>query len=92
MEKRRFGRTGHLSTVAIFGAAAFWNITQDNADRVMETVIAAGVNHIDVAPSYGMAEQRIGPWMPRVRDQFFLGCKTMERTKESAWREMNESL
>ena len=92
MEKRRFGRTGHLSTVAIFGAAAFWNITQDDADRVMEQVIAAGVNHIDVAPSYGMAEQRIGPWMPRVRDQFFLGCKTMERTKEGAWREMHESL
>ena len=92
MEKRRFGRTGHLSTVAIFGAAAFWNITQEDADRVMEQVIAAGVNHIDVAPSYGMAEQRIGPWMPRIRDQFFLGCKTMERTKEGAWREMHESL
>lgn len=92
MEKRRFGRTGHLSTVAIFGAAAFWNITQDDADRVIEQVIAAGVNHIDVAPSYGMAEERIGPWMPQIRDQFFLGCKTMERTKEGAWREMHESL
>jgi aryl-alcohol dehydrogenase-like predicted oxidoreductase len=58
MKTRRFGRTGHLSTVAIFGAAAFWNITQDDADRVMEQVIAAGVNHIDIAPSYGMAEIR----------------------------------
>lgn len=92
MQKRRFGRTGHLSTVAIFGGAAFWNITQDDADRVMEQVIAAGVNHIDIAPSYGMAEQRVGPWMPQIRDQFFLGCKTTERTKEGAWREMHESL
>jgi aryl-alcohol dehydrogenase-like predicted oxidoreductase len=92
MEQRRFGRTGHMSTVAIFGAAAFWEISQEDADKVMEQVIAAGVNHIDIAPSYGQAEIRVGPWMPRERNRFFLGCKTMERTKEGAWRELQESL
>lgn len=92
METRRFGRTGHMSTVAIFGAAAFSKITQEDADKVMEMVIAAGVNHIDVAPSYGQAEERIGPWMPRERGRFFLGCKTTERTREGAWKEMQESL
>ncbi len=92
METRRFGRTGHMSTVAIFGGAAFWQVSQEDADKVMETVIAAGINHIDVAPSYGQAEIRIGPWMPRERQRFFLGCKTMERTKEGAWKEMHESL
>ena len=92
MEKRRFGRTGHQSTVAIFGAAAFWEIAQSEADKVMEMVIEAGINHIDVAPSYGQAEMRIGPWMKTERKRFFLGCKTMERTKENAMREMEESL
>ena len=92
MEKRRFGRTGHMSTLAIFGAAAFWEISQAEADRVMEMVIAAGVNHIDVAPSYGQAEERVGPWMPRERERFFLGCKTTERSKESAWNELRQSL
>jgi aryl-alcohol dehydrogenase-like predicted oxidoreductase len=92
MEKRRFGRTGHMSTVAIFGAAAFWEVDQQEADRVMEMVIEAGVNHIDVAPSYGQAEQRIGPWMPRERGRFFLGCKTMERSWKGAWDEMQRSL
>jgi len=92
MEKRRFGRSGHMSTVAIFGAAAFWEIERQDADKVMERVIEAGVNHIDVAPSYGQAEQRIGPWMPRERERFFLGCKTMERTKKGAWGEMQRSL
>ena len=81
-----------MSTVAIFGAAAFWEIEQRDADRVMETVIEAGVNHIDVAPSYGQAEQRIGPWMPRERERFFLGCKTMERSRGGAWEEMQKSL
>lgn len=92
METRRFGRTGHMSTVAVFGAAAFWEISQADADKVMESVIAAGINHIDVAPSYGQAEIRIGPWMPRERGRFFLGCKTGERTKEGAWKEMQASL
>ncbi|HET9911594.1 MAG TPA: aldo/keto reductase [Anaerolineales bacterium] len=92
METRQFGRTGHMSTVAVFGAAAFWEISQEDANQVMESVIAAGINHIDVAPSYGQAEIRIGPWMPRERGRFFLGCKTMERTKEGAWKEMQESL
>ena len=38
MQTRKFGRTGHLSTVAIFGAAAFWEISQTDADKVMEQV------------------------------------------------------
>src|SRR3990172_6189332 len=92
METRRFGRTGHMSTVAIFGGAAFWEISQSDADKVMEMVIEAGINHIDIAPSYGQAEIRVGPWMPRARGRFFLGCKTTERTKDGAWREMQESL
>jgi len=92
METRRFGRTGHMSTIAIFGAAAFWEISQADADKVMEQVIEAGINHIDVAPSYGQAEERVGPWMPRERQRFFLGCKTTERTKAGAWDEMQRSL
>jgi predicted aldo/keto reductase-like oxidoreductase len=81
-----------MSTVAIFGAAAFWEISQAEADRAMEMVIEAGINHVDVAPSYGQAEERISPWMKRERNRFFLGCKTMERTKEGAWNELHESL
>jgi aryl-alcohol dehydrogenase-like predicted oxidoreductase len=92
METRRFGRTGHNSSIAIFGAFAVSQASQAEADGIMEKVIAAGVNHIDVAPSYGHAEQLLGPWMARERERFFLGCKTMERTKEGAAEEMQRSL
>jgi len=91
MEKRTFGRTGHQSTVAIFGAAAFWDITQRLTDTVLNQVLNAGVNHFDVAPSYGVAEERIAPWMPRIRQQIFLGCKTMERSQQGSWAEMQQS-
>ncbi|HEY5157278.1 MAG TPA: aldo/keto reductase [Anaerolineales bacterium] len=92
MKKRRFGRTNHESTLAIFGAAAFYEISQKQADQTMELVIASGINHIDVAPSYGQAEERLGPWMETERNRFFLGCKTMERTKETAHDELRHSL
>lgn len=92
MEKRRLGRTGHLSTVAIFGAAAFWDVDQSEADQIMELVISHGINHIDIAPSYGQAEVRLGPWLSRERDRFFVGCKTMQRSKEGAFMEMRQSL
>lgn len=92
MQKRRFGRSGHMSTVAIFGAAAFYAVTQAQADAAMEQVIAAGVNHIDVAPTYGQAEERLGPWLARERARFFLGCKTTERSKEAAAAELRRSL
>ena len=92
MKKRRFGRTDHMSTVAVFGAVALGRIEQALADQVIQQMINAGVNHIDIAPSYGEAELCLGPWMPRIRENFFLGCKTMERTKAGLTRECHESL
>jgi len=92
METRRFGRSGHLSTVAIFGGVSLLKLTQKEADEAMQKVIDAGINHIDVAPEYGLAQERLGPWMPRMRDRFFLGCKTMERTSQGAADELEDSL
>lgn len=92
METRLFGRSGHFSSVAIFGTAAFWSVDQEEADAAMELIIDYGVNHIDVAPSYGLAEERLAPWIRRMRDHFFLGCKTMERDREGAAAEMQRSL
>ena len=88
-----FGRTGHLSTRTIFGAAAFYNTTQQpEADPVLDILLEFGINHIDTAASYGEAEKRLGPWMPRHRDRFFLATKTEERTKEGARESLHRSL
>jgi aryl-alcohol dehydrogenase-like predicted oxidoreductase len=92
MEKRRLGRTGHMSTVVAFGAAAIGRVEQDVADRAIQTALDYGVNHVDVAPGYGEAELRLQPWMPKIRDRIFLGCKTTQRTKEGAKAELHRSL
>lgn len=87
-----FGQTGHSSTRTIFGAAAFSRVTQEVADRTMELVLERGINHIDVAASYGDAEERLGPWMPRHRADFFLATKTGKRTYAEARAEIHRSL
>ena len=92
MITRRFDRSGHMSTVAIFGAAAFRQVDQDVADATVKLIGEHGLNHIDVAPSYGKAEERLGPWMPNLRERFFLGCKTQERSRDGAAAELRRSL
>lgn len=92
METRRLGRLGHQSSVLIYGAAALAEVGQDVADRSVQEALDAGINHFDVAASYGDAELRLGPWMPRIREQIFLATKTGERGAEGAWREINQSL
>jgi aryl-alcohol dehydrogenase-like predicted oxidoreductase len=87
-----FGRTGHLSTRTLFGAAALGEVTQKEADDTLQVLLEYGVNHIDTAASYGEAELRIGPWMAAHRQDFFLATKTEQRTKPEALEELQRSL
>jgi len=87
-----FGRTGHMSTRAIFGAAALSRVTQAEADRTVELVARHGVNHIDVAASYGEAEVRLAPWLKQHRKDVFLATKTGERGYAAAHDEIRRSL
>jgi predicted aldo/keto reductase-like oxidoreductase len=90
--KKQFGRTGHESTRILFGGAALWTVTQAEADATLDLLIEHGINHIDTAASYGESERRIGPWMKRYRNQFFLATKTEERTRLKARDSLHRSL
>jgi aryl-alcohol dehydrogenase-like predicted oxidoreductase len=92
MEYRRLGRLNHRSSVLLYGAAALASVEQEVADRSIQEALDAGINHFDVAASYGDAELRLGPWMPRIRDRIFLATKTGERSAEAAWSQINASL
>ena len=92
IQRAPFGATGHESSRAIFGAAALGNVTKRDADRVLELVLEHGVNHIDVAASYGDAELRIASWLSRHPDTFFVATKTGERSYPAAREEIRRSL
>jgi aryl-alcohol dehydrogenase-like predicted oxidoreductase len=91
LEKRTLGRTGHQSTVITFGAAGAGRAAQEDTDRAMELLLEHGVNHIDIAPTYGEALERLRPWMAKIRDQVFLGSKTNQyQTRETAWADIRQ--
>lgn len=100
MEVSEFGRTGHHSSRVIFGAAALWNLEwgQQWANDLLDTLTAAGVNHIDTAASYGDSELLLAPWLAqtsqgvRNRDHVFLATKTGERDGPAARAELERSL
>jgi len=92
METRRLGRLEHQSSVLIYGAASLGSVDQDTADASVAEALAAGINHIDTAASYGEAELRLGPMMSDIRDKVFLATKTGLRTEDEAWAQINASL
>lgn len=92
IERIPFGRTGHHSSRTLFGAAALGAMSQDRADAILDVLLEFGVNHIDVAASYGDAELRLAPWLARHRDDFFLATKTGERTYDGAKASIERSL
>jgi len=87
-----FGRTGHQSTRTIFGAAAFWETPQKDIDATMDLILQNGVNHVDVAASYGHSEQGLGDWIRRNGKPFFLATKTDQRTRQAAYDQIRRSL
>lgn len=87
-----FGATGHDSTRAIFGGAALGRVAKAEADRALDTLLAFGINHIDVAASYGDAELRVASWLRRAPDTFFLATKTGERRYREAREQIHRSL
>lgn len=95
-----FGRSGHRSSRIIFGGAALlekgWG--QDWAEALLDTVVDAGINHLDTAASYGDSELMIGPWLAATHDgvtnrsKVFLATKTGERSSQGARAELEASL
>jgi aryl-alcohol dehydrogenase-like predicted oxidoreductase len=90
IERAPFGATGHESSRVIFGAAALARASKADADRTLEVLLEHGINHIDVAASYGDAELRIATWLKQ--HEFFLATKTGQRTYAAAREEIRRSL
>jgi predicted aldo/keto reductase-like oxidoreductase len=92
LECRLAGRTGHYRSVVTLGGIVVMNEDQAVADQVVADALGAGVNAIDVAPSYGDAELKLGHALQGKRDLFFLGVKTGQRDRAGAEEDLRNSL
>lgn len=90
--KRPLGKTGeHLSIIGL-GGIVIMNADQAVANNTVAQAHDAGINYVDVAPSYGDAQQLLGPALKPYRDKFVLACKTGKRDKAGAAAALDESL
>uniref|UniRef100_A0A7J2U658 Aldo/keto reductase n=1 Tax=Ignisphaera aggregans TaxID=334771 RepID=A0A7J2U658_9CREN len=93
MEYRRLGRTGFKVSILTIGGCGPGVCPDSNeAIKAVENAIMEGLNMIDIAPSYGEAEVRLGSLIKKYRDRLVIAEKTLERTYEGAWRELKTTL
>lgn len=92
MEKRALGKTGEKLSMIGFGGIVVDKATPEQAAARVKEAIDAGINYFDVAPSYGNAEEMLGPALEPYRKDVFLACKTTERKRDGARKELEQSL
>ena len=92
IEKRALGKTGEMLSMIGFGGIIVDKATTEQAASRVKEAIDHEINYFDVAPSYGNAEEMLGPALEPYRQDVFLACKTQERKKEGARRELEQSL
>ncbi|HJP32536.1 MAG: aldo/keto reductase [Candidatus Latescibacteria bacterium] len=92
METREYGNTGEQLSIIGFGGIMVSKVSAGEASSLVAEAVDRGVNYFDVAPTYGNAQQILGPALAPYRDDAFLACKTTERTAAGARRELEESL
>ena len=86
------GKTGLNVSAVVFGGIINMDETQAQADDYVARAIDAGVNYFDVAPTYGDAEDRLGPALAPYRKDVFLACKTDQRGAKGAREKLEDSL
>ena len=90
--RRTLGRTGEQLSIIGFGGIVVMNETTGEASNVVAEAVDRGINYFDVAPSYGNAQERLGPALTPYRKNCFLACKTEGRTKDHSREQLEESL
>jgi aryl-alcohol dehydrogenase-like predicted oxidoreductase len=86
------GQTGESLSVVGFGGVLVWDEEPTTAGRLVAQAVDRGINYFDVAPTYGNAQERLGPALKPFRQDVFLACKTIKRSRRTAWDELHESL
>lgn len=92
LTRREYGKTGEQLSLVGFGAIVVMDETPEDARSHVSWAVDQGVNYFDVAPSYGNAEERLGPALAPFRNCVFLCCKTAQRDAGGASKELEASL
>jgi aryl-alcohol dehydrogenase-like predicted oxidoreductase len=90
--KRTLGKTGEKLSMIGFGGIVVMNEDTGAASNIVAEAVDRGINYFDIAPSYGNAQERLGPALAPYRKNVFLACKTEGRTKDDSRKQLEDSL
>lgn len=90
--RRTLGKTGESLSIIGFGGIVVMDEDTSHARNIVAEAVGRGVNYFDIAPSYGNAQERLGPALAPYRKNCFLACKTEGRKKEDSQKQLDESL
>ena len=90
--KRSLGKTGEQLSIIGFGGIVVMDDSTSGSANIVAEAVDRGINYFDVAPSYGNAQERLGPALAPYRNKSFLACKTEGRMKDDSRKQLEESL
>ncbi len=90
--KRALGKTGEKLSIIGFGGIVVMDEDPSAARNIVAEAVDRGINYFDIAPSYGNAQERLGPALAPYRKNCFLACKTEGRLKDDSRKQLEESL
>ncbi|MFP5227754.1 MAG: aldo/keto reductase [Acidobacteriota bacterium] len=90
--RRKLGKTGEELSIIGFGGIVVMNEDPSSSSNIVAEAVDRGINYFDVAPSYGNAQERLGPALAPYRDRVFLACKAEDRTRDGCRAQLENSL
>ena len=90
--RRTLGKTGEKLSIIGFGGIVVMDEDTAAASNIVAEAVDRGINYFDIAPSYGNAQERLGPALEPYRKNVFLACKTEGRMKDDSRKQLEESL
>src|SRR5262245_23824544 len=81
LPRRELGRTGLQVTMLGYGAMELRvaprgrDVTEAQAETILNTVLDAGINYLDTSIDYGLSEERIGRYIANRRSDYYLASK-----------------
>lgn len=96
LPRRLLGRTGREVSVFGLGGVSFKNpVSNGDCEKalgIIERALELGVSFFDTASSYGTSEEYLGQALASRRREVFIASKTDCRTRDAAWRDLEQSL
>lgn len=92
MKDITLGTTGITVPQNAFGALPIQRVSEQEAVALVRRAYDGGMRFFDTARAYSNSEERVGKAFAGMRDKVFIATKTMARTPEKFWEDLNTSL